>query len=117
MICDFCSSPDVQWDYIAKGFTGAVVGANTSFTDTKVIEYASDPGWIACDLCKQIIERGDREALVEISLVSHESTHGVLPDGHRPKMRRILREFHRVFWESHSEPMPLTAREKGKSDG
>ena len=52
MICDFCSAPEPNpsWQYPAR-----------SFKDHFGSQSVGD--WIACDVCHQLIEAGDRDGL------------------------------------------------------
>jgi hypothetical protein len=64
MRCDFCSSPTVRWSYPTTNFAGVNVRAPDGF----IWVSESVGGWAACDICHEMIERGERESLAERSV-------------------------------------------------
>lgn len=64
-ICDFCSSPDPQWDYPCRDFVQneIIELPHQRFS----IEAHSDGEWAACPACHALIERGDRVRLAKRS--------------------------------------------------
>src|SRR5262245_39582539 len=53
VICDFCSSTEVRWSYMAEDFV---------ILEPR-IEWGSRGGWAACDTCHDYIEHNDRAVL------------------------------------------------------
>ena len=55
-VCDFCSGPEIRWDYPATTFeipTPAELPVGLTSVD----------GWAACDACAALIDAGDRAGL------------------------------------------------------
>jgi hypothetical protein len=70
--CDFCSSPEIVWEYPARDFVLPLLGT-TSFL--------SLDGWVTCQKCYQLIEAGDTQALKKRMAIRHGidlSRNGVL---------------------------------------
>ena len=84
--CDFCGATEVAWFYPAKNFDYMVVDGNT---------YRSLGEWAACEACADIIERGDREGLMEVSARNHLNR---LPILERELLKNEIRSFHSFFW-------------------
>lgn len=57
LICDFCSSPGVLWDYPATDFQMPLHDGRS---------FVSTDGWVACAECSDFIEAGD-----DIGLFTH----------------------------------------------
>ena len=56
MNCDFCSSTEVRWSFPAEDF------------ETTVTRQAgSEGGWVACDICRILVDSGDMDALLQRS--------------------------------------------------
>lgn len=94
LVCDFCSSPDVQWAYPAEDFvvSGSILPANTA---------GSAGGWAACPACHALIERGDRVKLARRSARKFAKRYGVPVGSIEPR----LRELHDQFW-AHRKGKP-----------
>lgn len=50
--CDMCSAPNPTWEYPANNFLATPISV-------------SEGSWIVCDECAALIERREREALVQ----------------------------------------------------
>ena len=88
--CDFCGATEVAWFYPAKNFDYMVVDGNT---------YRSLGEWAACETCADLIEKGDREGLVERSTDYSSYDYGLSQE-----MKRLLKveldNFHGFFWKN-----------------
>lgn len=102
-ICDFCSSPDVQWSYPARDFevTGIPLARRAG----------SSGGWAACPVCHVLIERGDRVRLAHRSAKRMARRYGVSVNS----IERELRSLHDQFWASREGPP--TRYEPAAGDG
>lgn len=71
-VCDFCSSPDVQWSYPARSFrherhlTAYAVDLTDASIESQNIDLTAGSigNWAACPACHALIERQDRKRLV-----------------------------------------------------
>lgn len=79
IICDFCSSRAVVWDY-----------------ENHPTEH-EDGGWAACDPCSELIEMGDRQALEDRAVAMAPPT--MMKDG----LRRQIQRTQGVFWDNRKE--------------
>ena len=76
-ICDFCSSPDVVWQYDA-------ISAGV---------------WAACEVCSALIKAGDREGLIKHSFATFtESLPFPLPVESARDITGILKSTHDLFF-------------------
>ena len=97
-VCDFCSSPNVQWAYPTEGFVMPLIGP---------VDWESVGGWAACPECHKLIENHKRDELVEraiarIPLANYE-------EWMRPQLTAALRELHNTFWLNRKGPaIPTT---------
>jgi hypothetical protein len=92
VICDFCSSPDVRWRYEAHSFVAAV---ELGFTHESV------GAWAACDPCRGLIERRDREGLTARSFEALRYQHPeleILPEERLLDLKNYLKEIHEMFF-------------------
>ena len=91
-ICDFCSSPDVRWQYPADD--GLI---EDSFPQNVVRESIGD--WSACEVCSEMIESDFEYALMERSVESNlKSCPGytlAVIDFISDEVYKV----HKVFWE------------------
>ncbi len=89
-ICDFCSSPDVSWNYDA-------ISANAF--QVEEITLASIGGWAACETCSTLIEAGDREGLRKHSLATlAETSPCPLPDVVMQDYDEFFKSVHDLFF-------------------
>ncbi len=89
-ICDFCSSPDVAWQYEA-------ISANVF--EIEDLTLASVGGWAACETCSALIEAGDREGLRQHSLATLAETFPCpLPDEVLKDYDEFLESIHDLFF-------------------
>ena len=88
--CDFCGAEGVVWLYSAKNFDYIMVDGET---------YRSLGEWAACEICAELIEKGDREGLVERSTDFSSHSYAL-----SPKMKKLLkvelRIFQSFFWNN-----------------
>lgn len=104
-ICDFCSAPEAPWVYEADdcklweqgGFGGTSIG-----------------DWAACDTCKALIDKGDRNALhrqMYESMLFKEPILSLLNDtelnGIKKSLRHVLETF---FAHRHSSSNAAVAQ-------
>ena len=82
IICDFCSSIPVRWRYPAATFA------------VSVVVFADD--WAACDTCHELLERDDRDALLQRSAALAPAPLTELPEGLRQAM---IAPIHREFFK------------------
>ena len=104
-ICDFCSSPDVRWQYPADD--GII---EDSFPQNVVRESIGD--WSACEVCSGLIELNRGFALMERSV---ESNLRSCP-GHTLAVIDFIADevckVHKVFWEKKKGPRVKIERRK-----
>ena len=87
-ICDFCSDPNVTWQYPAQSFIAyAVAGI--------VGESVGD--WAACTTCHRLIEAGDHSGLLEQSLRRLLEKNPEMRPA-EAELRERLARFHRMFF-------------------
>lgn len=103
LVCDFCGLK-AAWLYrcMTSGMSMAMPGLE--------ILLISDENWKACEVCKGIVDTGDREALVERGMQKFKD---VLRDDLKPyhmtRIKEMLLQYHENFWETHEEQFPLPA--------
>ena len=97
-ICDFCSEPNVVWQYPAQNFVAYAVAD---------IVGQSVGDWAACTVCHVLIEDGDRGGLLERSLSRLlEKNPEMRPD--EADVREELATVHRMFFAHRTgQAMPL----------
>ena len=71
-ICDFCSSSDLFYGYLASDFTAAEVAVPNVCT----FVLNSLGAWLACRECTRLIEQENWEGLLERSFRTFCETHG-----------------------------------------
>jgi hypothetical protein len=87
-ICDFCSSPDLFFAYLASDFTAAEVVVPK--VGTFVLN--SLGAWLACRECTRLIEGQKWEELLERAFSTLHEIHGA-ELGMTPEDERLIREF------------------------
>lgn len=95
-ICDFCSSPDLFYAYLAADFTAAEVVIPNAGT----FALNSLGAWLACRECTDFIEEEKWEELLDRSFRSFRELHGPelgMTEADEPKMREFLRDIHTGF--------------------
>lgn len=120
-ICDFCSSPDVQWvfpcrDHQSKAHIDAlVIRSDLSATVTGADMDGTFVGdWAACPACHALILRGDRVRLARRStkrLVAKYAKQNVFM-GFKDVLAHI-RSRHDQFWTNRQGP-PFPASESSR---
>jgi len=87
-VCDFCSAPDVTWQYPARSFVAYAVNG---------VVGQSVGDWAACRVCHELIEAGDRQGLLERSLQTLlEKNPEMLPE--EAELRDQLAQIHGMFF-------------------
>lgn len=99
-MCDFCSSEDPRWEYPAKTFTIPGPGGQP---------YTSAGAWAACESCAALIERGDRNTLLNHYLADK-------PAELRPIMRPWGLKLHQGFFANRTGPRKPAIKRFGLSD-
>ncbi len=95
-ICDFCSSPDLFYAYLAADFTAAEVVIPNAGT----FALNSLGAWLACRECTDLIEEEKWEELLDRSFRSFRELHGPemgMTEADEPTMREFLRDIHAGF--------------------
>lgn len=88
--CDFCSSPDVKWDYPAEDFM-------VKMPKDAPADWGSEGGFAACDLCHDLIEKDDRNGLLDRSVKTFVEMYGGIAE---PELRVGISKVHDGFWRS-----------------
>jgi hypothetical protein len=108
-ICDFCSSPDLFFAYLACDFTA------TEVVVTKPCDFpfTAAGAWLACQECTCFIEGQRWEALLERALHTFRKVHdddlSITPEDER-LIREFLRRLHRQFREFQASRIPSAPR-------
>lgn len=79
--CDFCLDTRIKWEYPCERFV------------IEHLRYASDGGWLACERCSEMIEKGDFGGLSARSLRSWIARHGTMPQGDLDSLAEIQHGF------------------------
>ena len=107
-ICDFCSSPDVFYAYLASDFTAAEVAVPN--VGTFVLN--SLGAWLACRECTRLIECLRWEELLERAFSTFREIHGaelrITPEDQR-LIREFLRHLHAQFRKFQTSRRSTTA--------
>ena len=86
-ICDFCSEPNVAWQYPAQSFVAYAVAG---------VVGQSVGDWAACWICHGLIEASDYSELLERSLRTLlEKNPDMRPA--EAELRDQISDFHRMF--------------------
>ena len=100
-ICDFCSDPNVSWQYPARSFVAYVLDG---------IAGESVGAWAACDVCHDLIEKDDRSGLAAHSIDSLIRVHPEFQVA-REELSREMERLHGSFLGSRrGEPINLIAQ-------
>ena len=91
-ICDFCSSPDLFYAYLASDFTAAEVAVPN--VGTFILN--SLGAWLACRECTRLIECQRWEELLERAFSTFREIHGA-ELSMTPEDERLIREFLRYL--------------------
>lgn len=95
-ICDFCSSPDLFYAYLASDF----VAAEVPVPNVGTFVLSSLGAWLACRECTRLIEGRKWEDLLERALRAFHEIHGEELSMTREDerlMREFLRHVHAQF--------------------
>lgn len=96
LICDFCSSPDLFYGYLAADFIAAEVVVPTAGT----FALNSLGAWLACRECTKLIEGHKWEELLDRSFRTFREMHGAeldMTEEDEPRIRELLRSIHAGF--------------------
>ncbi len=107
-VSDFCSHPDPEWAYECESFTAT--------TRLPGLEWGSVAGWAACSPCNELIERGDRRALIKRCARRYARKHDC-PAWVRTEIERDLDHVFKQFFVRKRGPAIPTAeyRDEGKA--
>lgn len=94
-ICDFCSSPNVQWVYSARD---ASITGDIDLLEGERVTLSSEGDWAACEICSKLIEEEEREALLLRSINSAPNT----PNLSTEIIKQVTRQIHSMFWLNRS---------------
>lgn len=117
-ICDFCSSPDVQWTYPCRDHARKTEHAlaisvdqdGSLSVDEMSIDGFSSGNWAACPACHALIRRGDRDRLARRSAKRMLR----LMDAKMSLSNAIahVRRLHDQFWSNRTgDPFPANEQE------
>lgn len=95
LICDFCNAKDPEWAYPVDDFSQDIVPPEEVTPETGQFEWTSRGGWSACQICHELIQREDREALAQRCIDSFTDT--------VPRDTRIRRQVLRRIRALHDE--------------
>ena len=97
MICDFCSSPKVKWQYITQAPNIRII-----FKGKPVIDLTNE--WCACDMCSSLIEAENKIGLSTRSFLLFNPK-----DGERSTTEKFIIEVTlEAFWKHpHNERYKL----------
>lgn len=99
-VCDFCGIPPGRWVFLAKAVRAMWAGDSVPFVFA--------PEWTACDACKTLIEKRDRNGLIE-QAVSTAGKSYIQKDMPRElvmdleERRRNVTQIHSIFWANWEE--------------
>ena len=100
-VCDFCSTPGAVHLYDVPDF------GITSDNPSNYAETRSTGGWAACETCKDLIDRGQKKALLDRAMASFAF----------PKFtRRALEELQNKFWEGMEQKASAAGMAAGIAD-
>jgi hypothetical protein len=92
-ICDFCSSPKVEWVYPANDGIADVAQRE----DGGILVQESKGNWAACEYCSEFIERNMRKHLLKQSANSFVKEYGeIIP---RELIENGIKKIHDLFFE------------------
>jgi hypothetical protein len=112
--CDICSDPNPKWWYHAQPFESLIIGTKEN-GETITKRYIDEGEWALCDTCKDIVESGDREALVERSMTSPHMPYSAAIGTHAKIVRSMLREFHGEFWDTKISPPDILPKDNAEN--
>jgi hypothetical protein len=114
MICDFCSSRDVFYAYLAADFIAAEVVVPTAGT----FALNSLGAWLACRECTDLIEGERWQELLDRSFRTFREIHGAelgMTEEDEPRIRELLRQIHAGFRRFRAGEPPPDVKHKEKS--
>ena len=88
MICDFCGSPEICWEYFAHDFDGPEIKSKACTIAFDMIE-----NWMACDPCYKLIQAGQWDGVAE------RCVNAAVPadSGYRPEALRLAQDLYSSF--------------------
>jgi hypothetical protein len=90
-VCDFCSGIPIVKDYDCPDYTIPVK------FNGKVVELGSSGQWAACQACADLIDRGNKEALMARALQAFYALHPGMPAS--AESAKFIYDLHSQFWE------------------
>jgi len=104
LVCDFCGSTDVTWEYPAQDFMIGIGGIHEDGS-TEIIGVGSDGSWASCDACHDLIERGDKDGVLARTIATSEREGSLrsFPDL-RGVLEKTIVVVHKRFYASRTGP-------------
>jgi hypothetical protein len=95
-VCDFCSSEKITKDYDCPDYTVPVTN-----DQGQTMELGSTGKWVACAICAELIDRGDRTELMGRALQTIYARHPDWPkDGPVAEgLAKFVHDLHEGFWQ------------------
>src|SRR5262245_52188951 len=94
LVCDFCLAPDPPWEYRVRDATVMLPGITESLGT-----------WLACEICRPLIDQNERAALAERSASNASALTGF-------KLSAVLaRQTQEIFFEQkvgEARPVKIT---------
>lgn len=95
-VCDFCSSPGIEWTYPCETFTHAMPGIPNSNWVTN---------WACCDECHEIIEDERWVDLAKHSVETQLASVGENPPAHiKERLMEMVIDLHKDFRKNRKGP-------------
>jgi hypothetical protein len=108
--CDFCSDKPIRWGYTAMPSLAIMTGPVT-------LIHEEDGRWAACEICHDLIEKRDKDALAKHSLAEFNKHYpGVMTNMPEEMLLKSFREVHDIFWLGYDGAPPVRI-EVGSFDG
>ena len=96
MVCDFCTSPNVKWNFPAEDCEVLCIKK-----DGDEYHEMSRGGWASCDICHALIVAKDREGLLNRSVEMFKKLNRpLLPGEESGFIRPLLMAVHNAFWNA-----------------
>lgn len=103
--CDFCCGETATWLYPTQGEDVFAVVADVETADR--LDFTDNSDWLACDVCSQLIEQGDKDELAARAARIIREKHDV-PQTESLMLASGLRNVQSVFFvRRKGERLPL----------
>jgi len=93
VICDFCSTPEVNWRYPCDNFTIFLI-LQKGNGQTNRVSWSSTGDWKACADCSHLIEAGDWDGLAQRCVILR---HPELPLVIQREVKESILVLHKEF--------------------